>query len=58
MEENVRIQHDRKLEGERLELFELFRKKYPKGKEESQMNMCLQVADERISVYKEIFTAK
>ena len=58
MKEKKEIQENRKLEGDRLELYNLFRKKHPKGKEESQIQMCLQIADERIKVYKEIFQEK
>jgi hypothetical protein len=58
MKEKIEIQENRKLEGDRLELYNLFRKKHPKGKEESQIQMCLQIADERIKVYKEIFQEK
>jgi hypothetical protein len=58
MKEKIQIQENRKLEGYRLELYNLFRKKHPKGKEESQIQMCLQIADERIKVYKEIFQEK
>lgn len=31
---------DTELVGKRLELYELFRKKHPKGKEEAQIKMC------------------
>jgi hypothetical protein len=55
MKEKIEIPNDRKLEGDRLELYNLFRKKHPKGKKEMQIQMCLQIADERIKVYKEIF---
>ena len=58
MKEKKEIQENRKLEGDRLELYNLFRKKHPKGKEESQIQMCLQIADERIKVYKDIFQEK
>jgi len=58
MKEKVKITEDRKLEGERLELYELFRKKYPGGKKELQMDLCLHVAEERIEVYRDIFTSK
>jgi hypothetical protein len=58
MKENIDIQENRKLEGDRLELYNLFRKKHPKGKKESQVQMCLQIADERIKVYKDIFKDK
>lgn len=58
MEGKLKYVTDRKLEGERLELYELFRKKHPKGKKELQMDLCLQVAEERIEVYKEIFASK
>jgi hypothetical protein len=58
MEENMQIQENRKLEGDRLELYNLFRKRHPKGKEEAQIKMCLQIADERIKVYKDIFKEK
>jgi hypothetical protein len=58
MKEKIEIQENRKLEGDRLELYNLFRKKHPKGKEESQIQMCLQIADERIKVYKDIFQEK
>ena len=58
MGEKIEIPQGRKLEEDRLELYELFRKKHPKGKKEMQMQMCLQIADERIKVYKEIFQEK
>lgn len=55
METDIKIRDDRKLEGERLELYKLFRKKHPKGKEEAQIRMCLEVSEERIQVYRDIF---
>lgn len=58
MEEKLKYVTDRKLEGERLELYDLFRKKHPGGNHEMQKEMCLQIADERIEVYKEIFSSK
>jgi len=58
MKEKVKIFEDRKLDCDRLELYDLFRKKHPKGNKEMQMEMCLQIAEERIEVYKEIFDSK
>jgi hypothetical protein len=58
MEEKLEITHGRKLEGDRLELYELFRKKHHKGNKEAQTKMCLQIADERIKVYIDIFKEK
>jgi hypothetical protein len=58
MKEKIEIQENRKLDGDRLELYKLFRKKHPKGKEEMQRRMCLEIADERIEVYKDIFQEK
>jgi len=58
MVEKIEIPQGRKLEKDRLELYELFRKKHPGGNKEMQRKMCLQIADERIKVYKEIFQEK
>jgi len=58
MKEKLEIPQGRKLEGDRLKLYELFRKKHNKGNKEAQTKMCLQIADERIKVYIDIFKEK
>ena len=55
MKKKLEIPQGRKLEGNRLELYELFRKKHHKGNAEAQIKMCLQIADERIKTYIDIF---
>ncbi len=43
---------------ERMELYELMRKKYPKGKEKMQLRLIMEIPDERIKVYRDIFNSK
>jgi|688.fasta_scaffold00022_53 hypothetical protein len=57
MQERIKFPLGVKLEGERLELYNLLRKKYPKDKKEKQMELCLQLNDNRIEVYKELFSS-
>ena len=41
---------------ERMDLYNLMRAKFTKGKEKAQLKLCLEIADERIPVYMEMFT--
>jgi len=40
----------------RTALYELMRKKYPKGKKEKQLEFSLTISDERIADYTDMFT--
>jgi hypothetical protein len=41
---------------ERIALYELMRKKYPKGKAEMQLKLAMEINDERIADYADMFT--
>lgn len=43
---------------ERIEVFELMRKRYPKGNPKTQLKMLMEISDDRIPVYRDIFTSK
>ena len=43
---------------ERLRLYELMRKKHPKGKESMQLKFSMEISDERIPVYIVAFEEK
>tara|TARA_R110000868_G_scaffold386366_2_gene654637 strand:- start:362 stop:553 length:192 start_codon:yes stop_codon:yes gene_type:complete len=47
----------RESSDERTALYELMRKRYPKGDKEKQLEFSLEIADERISDYASMFTA-
>ena len=42
---------------DRIALYELMRKKYPKGKEEMQLKLVMEISDDRISHYADMFNA-
>lgn len=41
---------------ERTELYELMRMRYPNGNQERQLEFSLEISDERISDYADMFT--
>ena len=41
---------------ERIELYDLMRKKFPKGKEKSQLKLCMEIADDRVQFYMDMFS--
>jgi len=41
---------------ERTELYELMRTRYPNGNKEKQLEFSLEISDERISDYADMFT--
>lgn len=41
---------------ERMTLYELMRIRYPNGKKEKQLEFSLEISDERISDYTDMFT--
>jgi hypothetical protein len=54
-EEEVRFL--REPSEERTALYELMRKRYPNGDKEKQLVFSLEIADERIADYANMFTA-
>ena len=42
---------------DRIALYELMRKKYPKGKEEMQLKLVMEISDDRIPHYADMFNA-
>jgi hypothetical protein len=42
---------------DRIALYELMRKKYPKGKEKMQLKLVMEISDDRISDYADMFNA-
>jgi hypothetical protein len=46
----------RESSDERTALYELMRKRYPNGDKEKQLVFSLEIADERISDYADMFT--
>jgi hypothetical protein len=42
---------------DRIALYELMRKKYPKGKKEMQLKLAMEISDERIPNYVDLFNA-
>jgi hypothetical protein len=46
----------RESSDERTALYELMRKRYPNGDKEKQLIFSLEIADERISDYADMFT--
>jgi hypothetical protein len=41
---------------ERISLYNLMRKRFPKGKEKAQLKLCMEISDERIPVYVDMFS--
>jgi hypothetical protein len=42
---------------DRIALYELMRKKYPKGKKEMQLRLAMEISDDRIANYVDIFNS-
>ena len=46
----------REITDERIALYNLMRKKFPKGKKEMQLRMSMEISDDRIDVYMKTFS--